>query len=365
MNAKEKWNLIVDQYQVLRNQREEKVQRAWEDYFSEFFGYRKLLGEIDSQRNITIGSSVRTIPDIILRKDKKDLLDVELKQYNLPFKPEMEQQLKSYLKLLGLTVGLLICEKIYVCHLVYDEDQVYKWSIPFEKDNPDGIELMDLLNKETFSQKAVSDFIDTRIKTILEAEEIKKDLTADYVTEIVRDFYESQQYSKEAVAMALKEFIFKVERKSHKATPPLPPPPPLPTDFSLSPKFMIIKTHWERVALLKSHFNCSDKEALYHATRHAWRVTYDKAMRYDYVLAVIDKKVQEVYKVGNWKLVSQENGNYWGLDLDGEKAIGRYEFWGEVAPDNIRALWVGKRIPFQFMRMGLASPVLYSDQKSN
>jgi len=88
-------------------------------------------------------------------------------------------------------------------------------------------------------------------------------------------------------------------------------------------------------------------------------------MRYDYVLAVIGKKVQEVYKVKNWKLVSRENENYWGLDLDGEKAIGRYEFYGETAPDDVRALWIGKRIPFQFMRMGLASSVLYSDQKSH
>ena len=89
MNANDKWNLIVSNIQKKLMAKESEVQDLWEKIFADaiFFGYSKLSGEIDCQRNIHIGSYERTIPDIIIKNiiNNKDLFIVELKQHNLPF----------------------------------------------------------------------------------------------------------------------------------------------------------------------------------------------------------------------------------------------------------------------------------------
>ena len=108
------WNRIVDHYHDNFLEKEEVLQRDWEQIFSDLFNYKSLLGEIDSHRSIPIGSHQRTVPDIIIRGEHGDLFDVELKQYNMPFTVEMENQLKSYLDLLHISVGVLICQKLYV-----------------------------------------------------------------------------------------------------------------------------------------------------------------------------------------------------------------------------------------------------------
>ena len=79
------WNYIVERYEKNRSAQEVVVQQEWEQYFSELFNYRRLFGEVDAHRTIHIGSGHRTIPDIIINTDGRDLFDVELKQYNLPF----------------------------------------------------------------------------------------------------------------------------------------------------------------------------------------------------------------------------------------------------------------------------------------
>ena len=63
----------------------------WKNYFSEIFGLKKILNEIASQRKLHIGSSDREIPDIILKKDSKDLFIVELKQYYLAKNDDFEK----------------------------------------------------------------------------------------------------------------------------------------------------------------------------------------------------------------------------------------------------------------------------------
>ena len=81
MDFKDIWNFIVNKHESDKNKDERVVQESWETYFSEFFGYKKLFGEIDAQRRVHIGSREREIPDIILRSDNLDLCDIELKRY--------------------------------------------------------------------------------------------------------------------------------------------------------------------------------------------------------------------------------------------------------------------------------------------
>ena len=48
MKYAEDWNYIVSRYKDLRNSQENSVQRDWEDYFLEIFGYSRRQNEIDS-----------------------------------------------------------------------------------------------------------------------------------------------------------------------------------------------------------------------------------------------------------------------------------------------------------------------------
>lgn len=358
MEAKEKWGFIVKQYHLLYKNREGDIQKEWESYCSEFFNYKRTSNEIDSFRNIHIGSTERVIPDIILKIGNKDIIDIELKQYCLSFDNKFEKQLKSYLKLLNLSVGLIVCSKIYLYWFEYKEDKVHKIEIPFVESNEDGIELMDLLCKETFSEEKVKEFIVGK-KNV---REIKESIDDNLIKTLLIDYFTNKNYADDEILQALDGINISVSEKGKpfppKPEPPKPGPEP-PGPGPESPAFIIIKTHYDRVNSCKHYFNCSEEEALYHATRHSWRVSYDKVMQYGYVLAVIDRVVKEVYKVRSWNQVSYRD--VW--EIDNEKALGRFEFTGSVAEESIRNTFINKEIPYKYRKPGMASPIVFSDCK--
>lgn len=85
---------------------------------------------------------------------------------------------------------------------------------------------------------------------------------------------------------------------------------------------------------------------IYEATRRAWKVG-ERIKQYKYVLSVVNKVVQAVYVVDNWRVV--ENG----------EAQGRYEFFGSEAIGSNFDNLIGKTIPAKYRVKGMASPVLY------
>lgn len=145
-----KWNKIVDFYNKYRFKPENEVQNLWEQLFAdaELFGYSKIYGEIEPHRSIQIGSSCRVIPDIIIKKDEKDLFIVELKQSSLDCG---DKQLLSYLKLLQqINIGILICNKLYIYNFDINKKDVEqtKLAIDFTYDNPYGIKFVELFEKK-------------------------------------------------------------------------------------------------------------------------------------------------------------------------------------------------------------------------
>lgn len=86
---------------------------------------------------------------------------------------------------------------------------------------------------------------------------------------------------------------------------------------------------------------------IYEAVRKHWRVNLERAESTDYVLAVIDGVVKEVY--GNCKWYASP------------EIPGRYMFDGETAPEEIKEYFIDKRIPQKYRKKGNASPVLYHD----
>lgn len=218
MDSVKIWNRIVEHYNANYSAKEEIIQKDWEQIFSAF-GYNSFFGEIDAHRSIHIGSHQRTIPDIIIHSDEGDLFDVELKQYNLPFVIEFENQLKSYLDLLHISVGVLVCQKIYLYVYDFSKSKLKKISISFVEDNPDGIMFVELMKKESFSADKIEKFIDSKKKFNENVKSIKAEITSDLLRELVLAHYNTK-YSKEEVIAALSDVVLNIQVAKTTSTPP-------------------------------------------------------------------------------------------------------------------------------------------------
>ena len=336
MNYAENWNYIVLRHKELYNSTENLIQREWEDYFSEIFGYKRILGEIDSQRTINFGTRERGIPDIIIKTSGQDLFDVELKQYNLPFSQEMKNQLISYLRQLRLSVGILICQKIYVCVYDYKNDTVKKLEIPFVENNPEGIKFIELLQKGNFSVEQIEDFINSKNNFSNNVNKIKSELTSENILELVKLYFEGT-YSGEEIDTALQDVSIDVRFMSN-TTPQISNTHVgsigQQDDIYSEPNFdyVIIKTTDKMVA---------DRGNLYEATRYKW-LAGERIAQYSFVLSVIATYVKQIYIVDRW----YKEGDRWAFE--GREANG----------EEFKSL-IGKRIPEKYRKKGMASPVVY------
>lgn len=116
-----------------------------------------------------------------------------------------------------------------------------------------------------------------------------------------------------------------------------------PNDF----KYVIIKTQKWRLDELFDRFPSTYR---YEATRSAWRVKPRSTDEYPYVFSCTDGIVREVYKIKEWYSVEETS---------------RYAFHGETADNQIRERFINKRIPATYIKKGMASPVLFSKNKTN
>lgn len=87
---------------------------------------------------------------------------------------------------------------------------------------------------------------------------------------------------------------------------------------------------------------------VYETVRSAWKVNLAKVEKYKYCLAVKNGVVRNVYVIEKWLPDQRERS-------------GRYEFIGKEASEDIRKMFVNKRIPAKYRKKGMASPVLYHE----
>ena len=209
MNTQEKWNFIVERHRTNFSKPENVVQKEWEDMFSELFDYKKLLGEIVPHEQIQIGSSVRIIPDIFLEKDKVKIVDVELKQYNLSLNEKFENQLMSYLTFFHISIGVIVCTKLYLFWFEYESSTLTKIEIPFEKDNERGIKFVELFNRNTIDKDTVKKFIFSEKEKECEIAKIRNLLTSEFVRECVVEKL-SKDFNRDVVNDVMNDFCFDV-----------------------------------------------------------------------------------------------------------------------------------------------------------
>ena len=98
------------------------------------------------------------------------------------------------------------------------------------------------------------------------------------------------------------------------------------------------------------------KKSIYDATRYAWKVKVAKARQADYVLAVQQGLIVGAFKAHDWLEATAMN---FPLTSD-DKPEGRYGFVGEEAPEDIKKLYVDKRLPDEYRKRGAANPIKYT-----
>lgn len=214
MKNSDMWNLIASDFQKLYQEKEAAVDKRWQQYCTDLLGYRSIFDEIKSQSSVHVGSHYRAIPDIILSIDGQEVFDIELKKYSLAFQEDFELQLISYFKLKRISVGMIVCESIYLYSYDYPTDEIMKIEIPFTKDSPRGTKLIQLLQRQTFNSEDITGFVK---KEVLKENRLK-DMQALLTPRFVRDAVVkslSESYSEEEIEMALRNFTFSVSQKNN------------------------------------------------------------------------------------------------------------------------------------------------------
>lgn len=96
--------------------------------------------------------------------------------------------------------------------------------------------------------------------------------------------------------------------------------------------------------------------ALYEATRGIWRIgTRREDVRF--ALAVYEGIVQEVYEIDHWRPAL--TATYGTRAFAQGAELGRSEFVGRRAPDEIRLRYLGKSVLHYFKR-GAQNPITYA-----
>ena len=216
MTNQDKWNFIVSEYKTLYHEKEEVIDNRWRQYCASLFGYQPLFNEIVTQLSIQVGVHDHAIPDILLRKDGTDIFDIELKKYCLQFDERFERQLISYLKLQTLTVGMIVCKEIYLYSYDITKRIIKKICIPLMEDNPQGIKLVELLQKDTFNADTIHKFVNSELERERRKKEIRKKLTSEFIKEAVIASLKTE-YTEDEISDALDAASFASHFKSKQA----------------------------------------------------------------------------------------------------------------------------------------------------
>lgn len=112
--------------------------------------------------------------------------------------------------------------------------------------------------------------------------------------------------------------------------------------------------HFEHRVVLININRSATEVSLYEATRYAWRISGRKAARADLVMAVRQGVIIAVFEVEAWLPATSEY--FPGRD----PVPGRMGFIGSEAPDSIRAMYIGKRLPDGYRKQGAANPIRYT-----
>ncbi len=107
-------------------------------------------------------------------------------------------------------------------------------------------------------------------------------------------------------------------------------------------------------ALLISVNRSAAENSLYEATRYAWKISKPKAEQAEVVLSTVQGLIRAAFVADEWLEATPAN-------FPGREAVpGRWGFEGHEAPEAVKALYVGKRIPEEYRKPGASNPIKYA-----
>ena len=110
-------------------------------------------------------------------------------------------------------------------------------------------------------------------------------------------------------------------------------------------------------ALLISVNRSATERSLYDATRYAWKIDKRKAEQAEVILATLQGLIAGAFIAHDW--LEATAANFPGR-AEGDGVPGRFGFVGEEAPDDMKRLYVGKRVPDEYRKRGAANPIKYT-----
>ena len=118
-------------------------------------------------------------------------------------------------------------------------------------------------------------------------------------------------------------------------------------------RYIVKKAKFRHNVLLISVNRSAAEIPLYEATRYAWKISKAKARKAEVILATMRGLIVGAFVADDWLEATAEN-------FPGRKdAPGRLGFVGKEAPEEIRELYVGKRVPDAYRKPGAANPIKY------
>ena len=107
-------------------------------------------------------------------------------------------------------------------------------------------------------------------------------------------------------------------------------------------------------ALLISVNRSAADTSLHEATRYAWKVGVAKARQAEVILSTLQGLIVGAFVADEWLEATAEN-------FPGREPVpGRFGFVGTTAPDAIRRMYIGRRVPDEYRKPGAANPVKYT-----
>ena len=157
MDFQDVWNKIVKKQNALFGKKEDVVQTMWVSVIlPDYLGYDEegIVSELEPENGSTDG-----IANVVLCKDGRETCIVVLCPFELNGGRE---QLYSYFKQMDqLSLGILVCDKLYAydCQCELDSGEYPYVESPFEQNNLDGADFVEIFNAQNFDETRIKEWI--------------------------------------------------------------------------------------------------------------------------------------------------------------------------------------------------------------
>ena len=221
-----KWNDIAIVLQDCQSGKilERDYQPKVEEQFK-LLGWSVYYGCIESKPELeTANTSI--FPDIVLKKNGRRVLPVELKRPTNRLKIKNERQLFSYMKQLELRVGLYIGEKIKLYYNAPDDGDAPHpiLTTGFEADSVEGILLCDLLSYEQFDMSKLEVFCKQRLQQHRYEKSLKEEFELrfspeegpQFLRQLIKDYFSKECVDEQILNQEVSKITLTSDYGTHK-----------------------------------------------------------------------------------------------------------------------------------------------------